>query len=115
MDETSLTLSNFYAGTLHDFMNRPRNLMAHMRGSRRPLRRICDDLEKLRRYLDAKGNQTLEEIRQRLVAKDNLDFHHAHLSVLRLWLFVHIPATYSLAILAVVHVSAIYAYSSGAP
>ena len=55
-------VSNFYADTLHDFMNRPRNLMAHIRGSRRPLSRICDDLENLRRYLDAKGNETLEEI-----------------------------------------------------
>ena len=115
VDETSLMLSDFYADTLHDFMSRPRNLMMHIRGSRRPLRRICDDLEKLRRYLDARGTETLEEITERVVAKDNLDFQHAHLSLLRLWLFIHIPATYSLIILIAVHVSAVYAFSSGAP
>jgi len=114
-DETSLTLSNFYADTLHDFMGRPRNLISHIRGSQRPLRRICDDLDKLRRYLDKKGVETLEQIKELVVAKDNLDFNQAHLGLLRLWLFVHIPATYSLVMLVVVHLAAVYAFSSGAP
>jgi hypothetical protein len=79
------------------------------------LSRIRQDIDNLRRYLDSSGVAILQEIEDRVVAKDNLDFHFAHLMALRLWLFVHIPATYSLIILACVHVATVYAFSSGAP
>jgi hypothetical protein len=115
VEKTSLTLVGFYVDRLHDFMSGPADLMAHLRGSQRRLRRLCDEMEALRRYLDATGNQTLEEIKERVIAKDDLDFQYAHLRLLRLWLFVHVPATYSLVILIAVHVSVVYAYSSGAP
>lgn len=114
-EETSLTIASFYAETLHDFMRSPRNLLAHLRGSRRPLIAICDAIGRIERYVDDAGRARLAEIRDRVVAKNDLDFQYAHLLLLRLWLFVHIPATYSLIILAIVHVTAAYAFSSGAP
>lgn len=114
-DEASLTLSNFYTGTLHDFMRAPRNFLAHLRGSRRSLLAICEDIERLERYMDDRGRKTLAEIRERVIAKNDLDYQYAHLLLLRLWLFVHIPATYSLLVLAAAHVGVVYAFSSGAP
>lgn len=115
VDEASLTISNFYADTLHVFMARERNWLDHLSGSPRNLSRIRQDFDNLRRYLDSSGVAILQEIEDRVVAKDNLDFHFAHLMALRLWLFVHIPATYSLIILACVHVATVYAFSSGSP
>jgi hypothetical protein len=114
-DEASLTIFNFYTDTLHHFMGRQRNWLDHLRGSPRQLSRIRRNIENLRRYLDPSGTEILREIEDCVVAKDNLDFRYANLMVLRLWLFVHIPATYSLIILAIVHVATVYAYSSGAP
>lgn len=114
-DEASLTISNFYTGTLHDFMRAPRNLLAHLRGSRQPILAICDDIEKLERYMDDRGRETLAAIRERVIAKNDLDYQYAQLLTLRLWLFVHIPATYSMLALAAAHVAAVYAFSSGAP
>lgn len=115
VDEASLTISHFYTDTLHHFMRRQRNRLDHLRGSPRQLSRIRQDIDNLKRYLDPTGVEILREIEDRVVAKDNLDFHYAHFMALRLWLFIHIPATYSLIILACVHVATVYAFSTGAP
>jgi hypothetical protein len=111
----SLTISAFYGDTLHDFMQRPRNLLAHLHGSNRALNSILAGLDALDRYVDDKGRELLAEIRSRVVAKNDLDFQYANLMLLRLWLFVHVPATYGLLVLAFVHVTVVYAFSSGAP
>lgn len=115
VDEASLTISNFFTDTLHHFMSKERNWIDHLCGSPRKLSRIRQDIDNLQRYLDPRGVEILRDIEDRVIAKDNLDFHYAHLMALRLWLFVHIPATYSLIILACVHVATVYAFSSGAP
>jgi len=115
VNEASLSISNLYSATLHHFMARERNWLAHLCGSPRKLTRIRQDIDNLQRYLDPRGVDILREIEDRVVAKDNLDFHFAHLMALRLWLFVHIPATYSLIILACVHVAIVYAFSTGTP
>lgn len=111
----SLTISNLYVDMLHDFFRQPRNLVSHLRNSRRPLNRILDEIRKLERYLDDKGKATLGQIRDLVIAKDNLDYHYANQGVLRLWLFVHVPMTYGLVILTAAHVAVMYAYSTGVP
>ena len=45
----------------------------------------------------------LEELRELVVEKRNLDYQNASQKLLKLWLFIHIPFTYSLLILAVAH------------
>jgi len=114
-EEKSLTISSFYAETVHEFMQRPQNFWGHIFGSRRALNEINAGIDRLARYMDEKGNKSLERIRECVVAKNDLDFQYANLMLLRLWLFIHIPATYSLILIAAIHVMAVYAFSSGAP
>ena len=111
----SLTISNLYVDTLHEYFRQPRNVLAHLRNSGRPLNRVLGELKKLERYLDDRGKETLNAIRDLVIAKDNLDFHYVNQGVLKLWLFVHVPATYALAVLIAVHVAVVYAFSSGVP
>jgi hypothetical protein len=59
--------------------------------------------------------EILSQIRERVIAKNDLDFQYANLMLLRLWLFLHIPATYGLIIMAAIHVAVVYAFSSSAP
>lgn len=114
-DAASMTISNFYVETLHEFFQRPRNLLAHLRSSARPVSRLTEELEKLERYVDPPQVETLKSIRDLVLAKDNLDYQYAQQGSLKVWLFVHIPATYSLILLSLFHVALMYAYSSGAP
>jgi hypothetical protein len=44
--------------------------------------------------------------------KDRLDYAHALQSVLKGWLFVHMPATYGMILLALVHLLLVYAFGS---
>ena len=113
--EISQTISNFYAETIHEFMQEPRHLLDNLRGSRRALLAITAGIDGLERYMDDKGKETLSRMRECVIAKNDLDFQYANLMLLRLWLFIHIPATYGLIILAAVHVATAYAFSSGVP
>ncbi len=106
-------LTGFYTETLHGFFRRPRNVLAHLRQSHRPLQIICDELESFDRYLDVKGKETLQALKDRVIAKNDLDFQYAHQGLLVAWLFVHIPATYCMIVLALVHVAIVHAFSSG--
>jgi hypothetical protein len=114
-DAASMTISNFYVETLHEFFQRPRNILAHLRSSARPVSRLTEELEKLERYVDPPQRETLGTIRGLVLAKDNLDYQLAQQGSLKIWLFVHIPATYSLILLSFFHAALMYAYSSGAP
>ncbi len=42
--------------------------------------------------------------------KDRLDFARVYLGLTRGWLFVHVPVTYALVVLSVLHVIVVYAY-----
>ncbi len=106
-------LTGCYAQTLHGFFRKPRNILAHLQQSQRPLRTICDELDSLDRYLDKPGKETLRSIRSCIVAKDDLDYQYAHQGLLVAWLFIHIPAAYGMIALSVVHVATVYAYTSG--
>jgi len=111
----SQAISEFYVDRLRGYFRRPRNLLAHLRGSHRPLTRIFNDINNLERYVGEPGKDTLETIKGLVVAKNNLDIQYAHQGLLQTWLFLHIPATYCLIVLSVLHVAIVYAYSSGAP
>jgi hypothetical protein len=47
--------------------------------------------------------------------KRRLDFHYALQGLLKAWLFVHIPFTYSLLLFIVVHIVLVFGFSAGAP
>lgn len=109
----SLAIADFYAATLYAFFARPRNVLAHLRSSRWPRRRLRFELSRLEGEVDETGRETLREIGALIDEKDKLDFLHAHASVLRSWLIIHVPAVYALVVLTVLHVLVVYAYRSG--
>ena len=49
-----------------------------------------------------------------MVEKDQLDFARVYLGLTKGWLFVHVPVTYALMVLMVLHVFVCHAFSSGA-
>lgn len=110
-DQESTAIADFYSDRLTGFLEGPRNTGSHLLGWSRPIRELDREIEALGRYLDDRERGVLEEIRVRVRLKDDLDFQRARQLVLRGWLFVHIPLTYSLLILAGVHVLLVYSFS----
>ena len=48
-----------------------------------------------------------------MIEKDRLDFARVYLGLSKGWLFVHVPATYALVVLVVLHVFVVYSFSAG--
>ena len=106
-------ITDLYTTHLGDFFQGPRNFTAHLIGSQRPLKRLTDEIDNLSRYVDQQSQVKLAAIRNLVVEKDRLDFARVSLGLTRGWLFVHVPVTYALIVLTVLHVLVVYAFSSG--
>jgi hypothetical protein len=106
-------IMDLYTDHLQDFFQGQRNFTAHLIGSRRPLKRLTDEIDNLSPYVDKQSQKKLAVIKNLVVEKDWLDFAHVYLGLTKGWLFVHVPVTYALIILTVLHVVVVYAFSSG--
>lgn len=112
-DTSSNSIAQYYRTHLQPFFRGPRNFLAHLTGSGEAVQRMAREIKSQRRYLNPEGREILDEIEWRVVAKNNLDRQFALQWLLKGWLFVHIPLTYSLILVAVVHAVLVYAFGGG--
>ncbi len=112
-EEHSTTLADFYDRRLVSFLDGPRNYWGHLfafAGSRQAL---LVELGALGRSLGEKERESAEELGDLIRMKDGLDFQEALQGTLKYWLFIHVPLSYSLPILALVHAIVVSAYTTG--
>jgi hypothetical protein len=105
-------IMDLYTTHLRDFFQGQRNSIAHLIGSQRPVTRLTGEIDNLSRYVDQTSKEKLAAIRDLVIEKDRLDFARVHLGLAKGWPFVHVPVTYGLIVLTVLHVFAVYAFSS---
>jgi hypothetical protein len=105
-------IMDLYTNHLRAFFKGQRNVTAHLIGSRRPLQQLTDEIDSLARYVDKPSQEKLAAIKTLVVEKDRLDFAQVYLGLSRAWQFVHVPVTYALIVLSVLHVLVVYAFSS---
>lgn len=106
-------ITDLYATHLGHFFQGHCNFTAHLIGSKRPLKRLTDAIDTLSSYVDQQNQEKLAFIKNLVIEKDRLDFARVSLGLTRGWLFVHVPVTYALIVLTVLHVIVVYAFSSG--
>ena len=109
----SSTISDFYAADLAPFFSGPKNLIRHFRGSRQTLFDLIKQTSNMDRYLNDKEREFAGKLRQLIEKKDELDYQYALQAILKGWLFIHIPLTYGMIILAAIHLVLAYAFSGG--
>jgi hypothetical protein len=107
-------IMDLYTTHLRDFFQGQRNSTDHLIGSQRPLKRLTDEIDNLSGYVDQRSQEKLATIKNLVIEKDRLDFARVYLGLARGWLFVHVPVTYSLTLLIVLHVVVVHAFSSRA-
>ena len=110
----SSTVADFYARELKNFFEGSRNVGLHLLEVRSPLNRLLNKITDLNRYLNEQERTTLDQIAGLVRQKDGLDYHYALQLLLKVWLFVHIPLTYSLLLYTLAHVVLVFAFSGGA-
>jgi hypothetical protein len=107
-------IMDLYTSHLRDFFHGQRNFAAHLIGSQRPLKRLTGEIDTLSSYVDQRSQEKLATIKNLVIEKDRLDFARVYLGLTKGWMFVHVPVTYVLIVLTVLHVLVAYAFSSGA-
>ena len=105
-------ITELYTTHLRDFLQGQRNSAAHLIGSQRPLKRLTDEIDHLSSYVDQQSQEKLAAIKNLVIEKDRLDFARVYLGLTKAWLFVHVPVTYALMVLMVLHVLVAYSFSS---
>jgi hypothetical protein len=110
----SATIAEFYSRRLHPFFASPQNFLSHLVEVRLPLNSLLNDLNDLNRFLNESERKVAAQLVELVRQKDGLDYQHALQLTLRLWLFVHIPVTYSLMLWAIAHIVLVYGFSAGA-
>lgn len=111
----TLALADLYASTLSGFFSAPKNAWAHLKSSHRPLQRLLFEIDSLEPQVQRGGDGALAQMKRLVEKKDRIDFQYAHERVLVAWLAVHLPATYALVLLSILHVISVYAFRSGVP
>ncbi|MDJ0932201.1 hypothetical protein [Breoghania sp.] len=112
-DGNTVSIVELYADRLAAYFACPRNIAAHLLSSNLPASHMLGELSSIERYLDEDGKARLIRLRELVEAKDNLDFQYANGELLKLWLFLHIPASWAMLLVIVAHIVIAYAFSSG--
>jgi hypothetical protein len=99
----SSTLADFYLVELRPFFQRLPTAFDALGGIDRRVDRLLKKLHALNRYLNDAEKAIATEMRDWIETAQNVHFQYAAQRLLKLWLFVHIPFTYSLILLALVH------------
>ncbi len=113
--QTSPVIADFYTGKLGLFFTRPANFGAHLRSSRAPQAAHRSQFDEIGRYAKKAEGELLDKLRDLAERKHLLDYQYSLQFTLRVWLFTHIPLSYSLLILSVAHVIVVYSFSGSAP
>jgi len=113
-DVKSTTIADFYVRELKHFFDDSRHFNAHVLQVRTPLNLLLNKIADLNRYLNDQERATMDEIAGLVRQKDGLDYHYSLQLVLKAWLFVHIPLTYSLLLWTLAHIVLVFAFSGGA-
>ncbi len=108
----SSTLADFYVQYLRRFFVRVPHAWRALAPATHGLHPLLAELDALDRYLNEREKAIARELRDWIETKQNLDFQYASQRLLKLWLFVHIPLTYSLILLGLAHglIAALYAW-----
>ena len=108
----SEVLTEFYLRHLHSFFRRPTNFCSHVIHSAKPRTRLLSALADTRRFLNSQDEQTMERLVECVRRKDDLDYQYAMQSLLKYWLFLHVPLTWAMIVFATCHVVTAMAYTS---
>ena len=110
-EDDSTAVPEFYSEHLRPFFERHHHFWNHLIKSRRSELKLLRRMDAYTRYLNSHEKQAIEAIKDYVKVKSDLDFHFAHQKILKTWLFVHVPLSYSLVVMAIFHIVLVYAFA----
>lgn len=113
--QTSSVIAEFYTNKLGLFFTKHENFLAHLQRSRTAQAAHAAQFEEAQRYARKNEQELLQKLADLVEQKHLLDYQYALQLTLRVWLFAHIPLSYSLLILSIAHILIVYSFSGSAP
>ncbi len=105
-------LSDAYINQLSGYFQ-PRSVVRFFLGNPNRFRaRAMADLENSARYTSEDERSAVEELKGFIDTKYNLDLQKCSQTLLRYWLFIHIPFTYSMLVVALTHAWIAFNYTA---
>ncbi|PPR65067.1 MAG: hypothetical protein CFH10_00039 [Alphaproteobacteria bacterium MarineAlpha4_Bin2] len=105
------TLSEHYSETLDWFFRRPRFYFNHLLGGDRSSAWVNRHVEEVRRYLNDKEQEFLNQILHLATEKSILDRQFSCQDLMRKWLLLHVPLSVALIATSGWHIIMIHMYS----
>ena len=100
----SSTLPEFYLEHLRSYLEIRPSVLHSLQPSKRSLPfRLINELKARARYLSEDEKVIAKELADWIATKENLDFQDASQRILKGWLFIHIPFSWSLILLGTAH------------
>ena len=108
------TIADFYVERIEVFlMGSRRFFWNHLFGSEKHLTPLLTRMSAMHRYLNEQEIQVMNQLEELVLERDRLDYQQCLLSILKCWLFVHIPLSYSLLVFGVMHGALAYRFVGG--
>ena len=115
VEADSKAIPDYYAKRLKAFFARPRNLFSHFVERDRPRRMLVNGISELHRFASPREKEFLQRISEKVIEKNGLDYQYSLQLVLKGWLFIHIPLSYSLILVTVLHTYLAYYFRGDLP
>ncbi|HIG30228.1 MAG TPA: hypothetical protein EYQ50_21490 [Verrucomicrobiales bacterium] len=108
----SSTIPDFYLQHVQPYLAQKASFGLSFKGPKRGgARSLYNELEARHRYLSDAEKSLAKELVEWIGTKENLDFQEASQRLLKWWLFLHIPLSFSLIVLGFVHGFLVFIYS----
>jgi hypothetical protein len=109
----SSVIFEYYQFHLADYFFEPKNILYHLFGSTAPWHRIRDKHQTFCRILSSEEKQYADKLLILMRQKDDLDYHYSLQGLLKAWTFLHVPLSFVLLILSLLHLTLVYAFIGG--
>lgn len=104
-------IRDLFGSQLRPWFERPCNFWRHVIHSRKHCVLLLEAVRDASRFAGEDEKPLLAELAELIQQKDNLDYQYAMQSILKYWLFLHVPLTWALIVMTVFHASIALMYS----
>lgn len=111
---SSMAIADFYDSTIAEYMARHRDGWSHLLGLNSRLERRLHELAEFKLCLSAEAAEVFGGLEEIVSKKTELDFHYYGQGTLKWWFFLHVPLTWCLIGLLVIHVVLVLSYGGAA-
>jgi len=104
-------IRDLFEARLRPYFEQPANFWRHVMHSQKHCVLLLDAVRDAGRFAAEEEQLLLNELTELVQQKDDLDYQYAMQSILKYWLFIHVPLTWALIVMTIFHASVALMYS----